>query len=155
MAKGRKTTPKPMKVLKGTFRPDRDNPVAPLPSSQGMRAPEWLNRLAVEYFGVLKSRIEEFGLNSSTFTEVVALAASRMAEIDECEDYIRAKGRVYVTQSGKGDALWKSNPAVAQKNEAMRHLHGLLAELGLTPASIAKVNSPKSKEEASPFAQFG
>ena len=50
----------------------------------------------------------------------------------------------------------KGHPAVGQRNEAMRHLQSLLAEFGLTPASISKVSVTKKEEDKNDFAKaFG
>lgn len=153
MTRGRKNTPKNVKVLKGTFREDRANDNMPDQAPDGMRSPTWLPVEAVEYFGVLKSRIEAFGLNSSSYTETLAMAALRLADIDRLTATIEKEGGVYKTKNIKGDTIYKSRPEVAQRNESLRHLQGLLAEFGLNPSAIQKIgrgsggakNKPKSK----------
>lgn len=154
MARGRKKTPDNVKLIRGSFRKDRANDNAPNQAPDGMRAPAWLPTEAVEYFGVLKSRIEAYGLNSSSFTEALAMAALRLSEIDELSAIIETEGRVYQTTNTKGDISFKSRPEVAQRNEALRHLQGLLAEFGLTPASLGKVNAGKQKEDKNPFEEM-
>ncbi|MBI9080844.1 MAG: P27 family phage terminase small subunit [Pseudodesulfovibrio sp.] len=114
-----------------------------------MRAPTWLPRESVEFFGVLKSRLEMHGLNSSSFTEALALASMRLAEIETLNRLIEEDGPIYLSVKYTKDddgkmhksILKKSNPAVSQRNEAMRHLQSLLSDFGLTPASIGKVCS--------------
>jgi phage terminase small subunit len=155
MAKGRKKTPDQMKLVRGTFRKDRANDCAPDQAPDGMRAPSWLPAGAVEYFGVLKTRLEVHGLNSSSFTEALAMAALRLHEIDELSREIEAHGRVYETTNAKGDVVHKSRPEVAQRNDALRHLQGLLAEFGLTPASISKCSAPGKAEKKTGFAKLG
>lgn len=159
MPKGRKQTPKNTKVLKGTFRKDRANDSAPDQAPDGMRAPNWLPREAVEYFGVLKSRLEAYGLNSASYTEALSLAAMRLAEVDQLNQIIAEDGPIYLSEKWTRDddgnlkrtVLKKSNPAVGQRNEAMRHLQGLLAEFGLTPASVNKVNAGGKRKQQNAF----
>lgn len=152
-----------MKLVRGTFRGDRANDNAPGQAPDGMRAPAWLPVGAIEHFGVLKARIEEYGLNSSSFTETLAMAALRLDEIDQLTAIIDAEGPVYESEkfgkSGGGDpaktVLKKSHPAVKQRAEALRHLQSLLAEFGLTPATISKVNTGgKNEKNNNPFAKF-
>ena len=156
--KGRKPKPKTMKIIQGTFRDDRDNPAAPDPSQEAMRAPAYLPREAVEYFGILRAKIEEYGLASSSFSDALGLAAMRLAEIDQLNQIINADGGpVYEStrytrdeDTGKMNVtvMKKTHPASTQRSEAMRHLQSLLAEFGLTPASIAKVSSPRKTNQA-------
>lgn len=154
MAKGRKRTPDHLKVVSGTYRPDRANPDAPDAAKERPQPPAWLDESAGAWFELLADRIEGLGLASSTYTEALALAAARMAEIEECNEAIATYGRVYETKTTNGDKAVKNNPAVAQRNEAMRHLQSLLAEFGLTPASIGKVANPNQSNDKNRFSDF-
>lgn len=155
MGKGRKKTPDKMKIVKGSFRKDRANDNAPNQAPDGMRAPSWLPREAIEHFGVLKARIESFGLNSSSFTEALAMAAIRLWEIEDLTARIEEDGPIYLSVKYSKDddgklkksVLKKTNPAVGQRNEAMRHLQALLSEFGLTPASISKVSKATGENQ--------
>jgi P27 family predicted phage terminase small subunit len=95
----------------------------------------------MEHFGVLKARLEPLGLASSTHTETIALAAVRMADIESYDESIEEHGHMYETKTVAKDRILKANPAVAMRNEALRHLQSLLAELGLTPTSIGKADA--------------
>jgi len=143
-----------LKVVEGTERPDRDSSSAPDPAGDAPRAPGWLGTRGAEWFGTLATRLDGIGLASSSFTETLALAASRLAEMEECDELIAEHGRTYETTNTQGDKMLRANPAVSQRNEAMRHLHSLLAEIGLTPASISKVGGGQSGgKKANPFAE--
>ena len=147
--KGRKRTPEHIKEVKGTTRPDRANPDAPQPAFDSPMPPMWLNRKGVEYFGVLRTRLEPMGLSSSSDTELIAVTADRMAEIDELQAVIAKEGRFFEV-----NGQIRSHPAVGQLNEARRHLHSLLTEFGLSPASRAKVSKPKADEKQNRFARL-
>lgn len=132
---GRKRKPSKLHLIQGTARPCRTNKKEP-------KAPEDVPRPAVDldsrsafWYGILVSRIQSLNVGSSADSEAVMLAATRLAEIEECDKKIAEYGRVY-----EHDGLIKSNPAVGQRSEAARHLQSLLAEFGLSPASRAKVS---------------
>lgn len=147
---GRKRIPDHLKVVKGTAQKCRMNPDAPVADIDDPRPPAWLSREAVEHFAVLRERIRGLGIASKTDTEVLALAAARMAEIEECNALITLLGRVVVNEK---TGVPRANPAVAQRNEAMRHLQSILAEFGLTPAARSKITAPKSNESKNSFAR--
>jgi P27 family predicted phage terminase small subunit len=154
--KGRKRLPEHIREVKGTNRKDRSNPDAPVASADAPRPPAWLSsRRAVEHFGVLRTRIEDLGVASKTDTELLALAATRLAEIEECDELIAEHGRLIESNSTKGGLTLRANPAVGQRNEAFRHLQSLLAEFGLTPAARSKIVAPKSGKQQNPFAKVG
>lgn len=147
--KGRKQLPKEIKDLKGTTRKGRINEAAPEASAELPQCPGWLTgELEATAFDILLGRVSEIRVASATDTEALALAAKRLAEIWECDAVIASMGRVI--QVGEG---WRSNPAVAQRNEALRHLHSLLAEFGLTPAARQKVSTVKPSASKNRFAE--
>lgn len=152
---GRKNTPKPCKVLKGTFRADRDNPVAPDPVAEGMLVPHDLLPAAVPHFELLRERMHGIGLNSATYTKTVALAAIRCAQIDECQKFLTEKGgTTYDSVTAKDGLMVRAYPQVAHMSEAMRHLQSLLSTLGLDPTSIGKVGATPKAAKSSEYAEF-
>ena len=148
MAKGRKKVPDNMKVIRGTFRDDRSNKTGLLPDPETPRSPSWLPADAREHFGILKERLDGYGLASKTHTEMIALAALRLSEIDSLNKVIEDEGMTFMSPKG----LVKGHPAVKQRSDALRHLQSLLAEFGLSPASIGKVSAGgKGKEKKQGF----
>jgi P27 family predicted phage terminase small subunit len=155
MAKGRKPEPTKLKLVKGTARADRINPAAPEPAKDGLNIPPNLTEGAHAHFRTLHERLKGLGLDSSTYTETVAMAAARMAEIDYCTDVISAhSGPTYETETIQGGRMIRAYPEVAMRNEAMRHLHSLLSELGLTPSAIGKVGAKAPEKPKSKFGGF-
>jgi P27 family predicted phage terminase small subunit len=151
---GRKGTPKEFKVIKGTFRKDRDNPDAPKPQEGSPEAPDKFTARQAELFGRLTARLQALGIASPSYTEMLMLAARRWAEIEECDRLIEQYGRVYETTNQGGDRALKQNPAVAMKNEAERHLQSLLAEFGLSATAIGKAKAVKNGAPSSEWREF-
>ena len=160
MGKGRKKTPDNIKIIRGTFRDDRANKNVPTPDNDVARSPSWLPVEAREYFGVLKERLDGINLASRTYTEMLAMAAQRLAEIEHLNKIIFKEGQTYIsTKLDKNGEpvvdMVKPHPAVAQRSEAMRHLQSLLSEFGLSPAAVGKVSvSDASKKTENPYKKY-
>lgn len=153
--KGPKTKPQHLKVLKGTNRKHRSQPDTPTPSSERPECPEDLSPEARRWFSVLSSRLEEEGRLSSSHTEVLAEAADRRAQIEKCREAIASEGWYYESEKRDGGIMMRPHPMVAQLNEAQRHLQSLLAELGLTPASLHKVAGSGGGKKKNAFEALG
>ncbi len=148
MAKGRKQKPDNVKVIQGTFRDDRSNSDAPPPDPELPRSPIWLTPAGREYFGVLKERLDALGLASKTFTEMHALTAQRLADLDSLIAEIHGKD----DNPGVG---WSDYRIAARYETAVKHVQSLLAELGLSQVSISKVNAPKKEKEKPKWGNLG
>lgn len=157
---GRKRTPDHLKVVAGTDRPDRMNPDAPVPSEAVPEAPEWLSKRASEIFEQLVSITGGMGIASASDAAMLAMAASRLEEVEICTALIEDGGRTFVSHAeydSEGRATSqqiKGHPAVAQRSEAMRHAQSLLVEFGLSPAARSKVSATKKNDE-NPFSALG
>lgn len=154
---GRKRTPDHLKVVAGTDRPDRMNPDAPKPSADLPDAPEWLSPRGAVIFKQLVAILGPMGVGSSSDAAMLALAASRLEEVEICTAMIEDGGRTFVSNTTYDDdgrvvsQQIKGHPAVAQRSEAMRHAQSLLAEFGLSPAARSKVSVSKP-DGKNPFA---
>lgn len=154
MAGGRKRIPDHLKVVKGTAQPCRMNPNAPAPSADLPEPPEWLSERAAEWFRQTVAILDGMGIASADHRDMLSLAASRYDEILDCTAVIEDLGRTYTVVMVSGSISFKARPEVAMRNESMRHLQSLLAEFGLSPASVSKVSAPPGERE-NPFAEFG
>lgn len=131
-----------VKEAQGTERNTRK--IAAPTQAEGMPvAPGWLSDRAVELFNEIVMRLLEVKLASITYEGVIALLATRLAEIEECEAAIRNHQRFYQTVTPQGAKVWKEHPAVKLRDVALRHAQSLYSELGLTPASIGRVGAKK------------
>ena len=135
-----KRKPTAIKVSEGTFRKDRAPIAEPEPSSDKPRPPHWLNDRAKVVFDELVLILDEMQLASASQVDMLTLLAQRMEEVERFSVYLDDVGTSYETTSKTGDTMWRAYPEVAQKNEAMRHAHSLLAEFGLSPSSVGAVS---------------
>jgi len=156
---GRKKTPDYLKMVAGTDRPDRMNPDAPKPLPDLPVAPEWLSDRGAQIFDDLVAIITKMGVGSASDTAMLAIAASRLEEVEICTAMIEDGGRTFVSgikydEEGRVVSQQiKGHPAVAQRSEAMRHAQSLLVEFGLSPAARSKV-SASVPDEQNPFASL-
>lgn len=154
--KGRKPEPAKLKLIKGTDRVDRINPDAPEQCAEALAIPATLPAEAIPHFEKLRAHLKALKLDSSTYAEVVAIAAQQMAVIEYCNAKLQQHGEhSYETETIQGGRMVRAYPEVAMRSEAMRHLHSLLSELGLTPAAIGKVSASLPEKPKSKWGKFG
>jgi len=153
---GRKAIPTQLKIAKGTHRPHRDKDVPP-PSTLKPVPPTWLTQRAKMIFHHMVRRLNDLGLASRSYTETIALLACRMEEVERFDKMLNdgeENGYVYKTTNSYGDDVLKEHPAVKLREKAASHVHKLLVEFGLTPASAQKVGTPKAKKKTNDFEGF-
>ena len=153
---GRKAIPTQLKIIKGTHQPCRDKDVPP-PSTLKPVPPSWLNKRAKMIFHHMVRRLNDLGLASRSYTETIALLACRMEEVERFDKMLNdgeENGYVYKTTNSYGDDVLKEHPAVKLREKAASHVHKLLVEFGLTPASAQKVGTPKAKKKTNDFEGF-
>ena len=139
---GRKIIPIELKKLRGTYRKDRDR--KPPPSSKGKPiAPAWLNTRAKRKFGIVVRRLDDLSMASSSYTEAIALLASRLEEVERYSKMLDEEGALLDE---------KPHPVIKLREMAMNHSHKLLVEFGLTASAIQKVGAKmKEKPKKNPF----
>lgn len=147
---GRPRKPTHLKVVTGTAQKCRTNPNEPQPEKGATPAPGWLSDRAAEIYAGLCAHLDGMGVLATVDDHVVALAASRLEEIEITTACVEDGGRTYETTNAQGEKMIRPNPMVAQRSEAMRHAQSLLSEMGLTPAARSKVSASK-KGESNPF----
>jgi len=111
------------------------------------RAPAYLSKRATEIFGRLVGRLDSQKLASSSHTEMLGLAAMRLAEVEALTELLESEGVSYETKTISGERMVKARPEVAMRSEAARHAHALLVEFGQSPAAANKVTARNDAEE--------
>lgn len=148
---GRKRDDPAAKRLRGTERKDRDGE-APAPMVPGaMVAPSYLSSdLGQLLFGSIAQILEQQGRASPHYTDVVALLAQRLEQIQRWQAVLECEGDTYEAKTQHGFMIRK-RPEVQMLSDAMRHAHSLLGELMITPATALRLGEGQKPEE-NPFA---
>lgn len=147
---GRKKTEPAVKKLRGTSRSDRDGEAPPPAVPGSMVAPMHLSDLAQLLFGSIAGILEQQGRASPHYTEIVTLLAQRLEQIQTYQAALECEGHTYETKTSTGGLMIRRRPEVQMLSDAMRHAHGLLAELMITPATALRLGEGQ-KPESNPF----
>lgn len=155
MSRGRKHQPQSQaEILDFPGKRSKSGKNTPKVDPQIPNAPSFLSKRGTEIFGLLCGRLSAQKLASASHTEMLALLASRIEEVELLHDVLQKEGRTYQTTSTAGDIVYKARPEVAMKNEAMRHAQSLLSEFGLSPSAVNKVSAKDGDQEDNPLAGF-
>lgn len=127
---GRKPKPTQLKLLHGTFRPDRANPNEPRPEIAPPPVPAWLTGEARRLWEEIVPELVALGILSRIDGPSLACYCSAVADL--------ARARRVIQLHGKGqDVLQKW---LAIQATAMRQVREFASEFGLTPSARTRVS---------------
>lgn len=152
--RGRKPAPPELKVLKGESRPSRLRPDHAPRVEGAPEPPDWLGEDERREFEAYVTKLDQLGVLSSTDDGVISMAAMRRVEIRDLSKEITEKGHVLEETDKNDNPITRANPAVGQRNAAMKHLQSLEASMGLTPSDRGRVSSGKAKEPDNPYSKL-
>jgi len=144
-----------LKLVQGTFRPDRDAKVNEDVPLGPLIAPNDLNDRELYHFGDIASMLAAEKRQSPHHGPIVTLLSRRLAEVERLSAVIEISGDTFeskivkVEKGGKEQIISRmirARPEVAMRSEAMRHCQSLLSELMLSPASALKIATGQKKE---------
>jgi P27 family predicted phage terminase small subunit len=115
-----------------------------------MTAPMHLSDLAQLLFGSIAKVLEQQGRASPHYVEIVALLAQRLEQVQTYQAALECEGHTYESRTSTGGLMVRKRPEVQMLGDAMRHAHGLLAELMITPATALRLGEGQ-KPEDNPF----
>jgi P27 family predicted phage terminase small subunit len=154
---GRNPTPSALHTLRGTARPDRQNPNEPKPPalSVGTEPPSWLrDRRARQYWRELVPMLSTAKMLAQTDTTALVILAKAYGRWRQYEDFLEANGETY---DSKGPAaasppdaeeaparptspsMLRPRPEVAMRDKAEDRLVFLLGKFGMTPSDRTRV----------------
>ena len=132
--------PRPVKVLRGTLRKDREPGEPARPRRGKAKPPDWLPPMERAAFQHLERETARTGTPTRSFGHVLAAAALAWASLERCTATLAARGETYETATTTGALKILPRPEVQLRNTVLRLLKGYLSELGLTPAAIGRVD---------------
>lgn len=153
MSKGRKKTPANLKVLKGTYRKDRDNETTGS-GSPVMVPPYFLSCRAKEIFNGLYQKIKAMSYSDNSHSDMLGLLALTLEEVELLTETLKDKSLSYETISTAGEKVHKARPEVKQRADAIRRSQSLLSEFGLSATAQGKIAFKKTQKTDNPFDEF-
>ena len=146
--RGRKTLPKEIKKLQGTYRNFRENHEAPDPKkANSLEPPEFLNELAKEEYRRKAALLDKLGIFREG--DDVALAAYAEAYARWVDAVRRYNATGPLVKSKRDGGLPARNPLCYVINASLEQMHKFLVEFGLTPVSRTRIkvdDKPKVNE---------
>ena len=146
-----KKLPTKLKLIKGTHRPERENPNEP---EYKIEIPDYPAHLSTRGRREWK-RMSEVLFNMGLLTEVDMAALSAYCQFygrwAEAEANLKKTDLVIKTKSGN----IIQNPYIGIANTAFKLMKDCLTEFGMTPASRSRVSAKEEKKKEDPWDQFG
>lgn len=151
--------PRSVKVLRGTFRKDREPSDPPTPRPGRARPPKWLPPAERAAFRQLVTETERIGAPTRSFTHVLTAAAVAWTQVERCTKALASTTETYESKTTTGALKILLRPEVGLRTTALRLLKVYLVELGLTPASIGRIDlsampSPRDAARDALYAKF-
>jgi len=149
---GRPRKPTRLKVLEGTYRPDRAPQSEPQPDPSTPSCPTWLHPEAQREWRRLVPHLEELGLLTQVDRAALAAYCQLYARWWQAEREIEKHGMVQYTDTGYA----VQRPEVGVSNTALTQMRRYLVEFGLTPAARTRIDAPTAPDKPrNAFADLG
>ena len=137
MAKrGRKPTPRNLRLITGDTRPSRMNADEPEVPVSAPDPPDYLDDNEAEKFRELAHKLAKMRVMTEADIDALAICARAHIEANLAHESVKAMGLMVKTKAGNPI----QNPYLAIRNAAEKKALGILTEFGLTPSSRTRVN---------------
>jgi len=147
MARPRKPTN--LKILQGTYRPDRANPNEPQPEICIPEAPEFLSDRALQEWQRIAPILEKLGLLSQVDKMALAAYCAAVARLWQAEEQLKIEGLTVTNERGRRI----KNPLVDVANAAAKQISLFASQFGMSPSTRSSVKA-KLPEKENPLAKF-
>lgn len=145
--------PTQLSLVKGNPGKRALNPHEPKAKGSLGAPPEWLDVRAKAAWRSLATTIGDMRLESASDRKALELLCATYAEWRTADDEVKAAGITYSRTTAEGEIIILAHPAVAIRADAMRRVHRMLLEFGLTPSARSRV-STKDGQSADPLDAF-
>jgi len=150
MTAGRKPKPTALKVIQGTYRPDRANPSEPQPRTTIPPCPKFLQGEARETYRKLAKKLARIGLLTEIDEMALAMLCQSWAEYLEASEKLRETGMLVKSPNG----FPMMNPYLVIANTAVKKVRALLTEFGMSPSSRSRINAAGASAAADPGGEW-
>jgi P27 family predicted phage terminase small subunit len=144
MNAGRKPKPTALKLIQGTYRSDRANPLEPRPRPGIPPCPKFLQGEAREAYRKTAKKLARIGLVTELDDMALSMLCQSWAEYLEATDQVRKTGML--VKSPNGFPVF--NPYLVIANQAVKRVRALLAEFGMSPSSRSRIAAAGSGHES-------
>ena len=142
MTVGRKPKPTALKVIQGTYRPDRANPSEPKPRAVIPPCPKFLQGDARKQYRKTAKKLARIGLITELDDMALAMMCQAWAEYLEATEQVKKSGMLVKSPNG----FPVLNPYLIAANQALKKVRSLLAEFGMTPGSRSRIQAAAVEE---------
>lgn len=144
MTVGRKPKPTALKVIQGTYRPDRANPKEPKPKAVIHPCPKFLQGDARKQYRKTAKELARIGLITELDDMALAMLCQAWAEYLEATEQVKKSGLLVKSPNG----FPVLNPYLIAANQALKKVRSPLAEFGMTPGSRSRIHAAGSGDES-------
>ena len=148
---GRKKIPTKLKMIKGTFRKERENKNEPFPDDNIPEPPDFLSEEALAEWNRITPELYANGLITNLDRALLAMYCQAWARVVEYEKIVANGLELYETEKG-GKQM---SPAMWVLNKAKEQVYKYATEFGMSAQSRSKVTANKSKKKKDPWEKFG
>jgi len=153
--RGRKPAPSHLKLVRGNPGRRPLNAAEPKVKRARPSAPEHMSDRGRETWGYVSGLLDRMGILSEVDAVALELLCEAYADYLAARAELKAFGsETYATETANGDKMYRSHPAVAQRNDADRRIRGWLAEFGMTPSARTRVKADGQSEQDDPAAAY-
>jgi P27 family predicted phage terminase small subunit len=137
MVAGRKPKPTNLKMIQGTYRPDRANPSEPKPRAVIPPCPEFLQGEARKQYQKTAKKLARIGLMTELDDMALSMVCQGWADYLEATDQVKRSGMLVKSPNG----FPVLNPYLIAANQALKKVRALFAEFGMTPGSRSRIRA--------------
>jgi len=148
---GRKHVPTSVKLLKGSYRKDRENAREPKPAVGAPPARRGMAADVRTWYRRLVTVLDPLRVATAADGIALELCASALVEHFAARAVITRDGATYTTVTPAGSTMTRARPEVAIAAEAWRRGAAMLRDFGLSPASRPRVNAAPPDRGENPF----
>ena len=144
MTAGRKPKPTNLKLIQGTYRPDRANPSEPKPRAVVPPCPKFLQGEARKQYQKTAKKLARIGLMTELDDMALSMLCQAWVEYLEATDQVKKSGMLVKSPNG----FPVLNPYLIAGNQALKKVRALLAEFGMTPGSRSRISAAATADES-------
>ncbi len=143
MTAGRKPKSTNLKLIQGTYRPDRANPSEPKPRAVIPPCPKFLQGEARKQYQKTAKKLARIGLMTELDDMALAMLCQAWQEYLDNTEQVKKSGILVKSPNG----FPVLNPYLIAANQAIKKVRALLAEFGMTPGSRSRIHAAAGADE--------